>query len=52
MGVCNLIRRQLKNIKDSAVSDYILQCNCTIDFGQTDVLATDVKIFEEIKQKD
>ena len=42
MGVSNPIGKQLKNIKDSAVSDHLLQCNCTIDFDDFDILATDV----------
>ena len=45
MGVSNLTRKQLKNIKDSAVSDHSLQCNCTIDFDHFDILATDVTKF-------
>ena len=42
MGVSNPIGKQLKYIKDSAVSDLLLQCNCTIDFDDFDILATDV----------
>ena len=34
-----------KNIKDLAVSDHLLQCNCTIDFNHFDILATDVSKF-------
>ena len=29
-------------MKDSTVSDHLLQCNCTIDFDHFAVLATDV----------
>ena len=32
-------------MKDSAVSDHLLQCNCAIDFGHFDILATDVSKF-------
>ena len=32
-------------MKDSAVSDHLLQCNCTIDFDHFDVLATEVSKF-------
>ena len=42
MGVSNLTGKWLKHIKDSAVSDHLLQCNCTIDFDHFDILATDV----------
>ena len=45
MGVSNLTRKRLKNIKDSAVSDNLLQCNCAIDFDHFDILATDVNKF-------
>ena len=37
--------KRLKNIKDSAVSDHLLECNCTIDFNHFDILATDVSKF-------
>ena len=40
MGISNLTGKRLKNIKDSAVSDHLLQCNCAID-----ILATDVSRF-------
>ena len=29
-------------MKYSAVSDHLLQCNCTIDFDHFDILATNV----------
>ena len=37
MNVSNLTGKRLKNIKDSAVSDHLLQCNCTIDFDYFDI---------------
>ena len=40
MGFSNLTGRRLKNMKDSAVSDHLLQCNCTTNFDHFDVLAT------------
>ena len=40
-----LLENGYKNIKDSAVSDHLLQCNCTIDLNHFDVLATDVSKF-------
>ena len=45
MGVSNLTGKRLKNIKDSAVSDHLLQCNCAIDFDHYDILSTDVSKF-------
>ena len=45
MDVFNLTEKRLKNIKDSAVSDHLLQCNCPIDFDHFDILATDVSKF-------
>ena len=45
MGVPNLAGKRLKSIKDSAVSDHLLQCNCTINFDHFDILATDVSKF-------
>ena len=35
----------VKNIKDSTVSNNLLQCNCTIDFDHFDILATNVSKF-------
>ena len=37
--------KRLKNIKNSAVSDHLQQCNCTIDFDHFDILATEVSKF-------
>ena len=45
MCVSNLTRKRLKNIKDSAVSDHLLHCNCIIDFDHFDILAIDVSKF-------
>ena len=44
MGVSNLTGTHLKIVKDSAVSDHLLQCSCNIDFDHADNLATDVSI--------
>ena len=44
-GVSNLAGKRLKNVKDSAVSDHLLQCNYTIDFDHFDILATDLSKF-------
>ena len=45
MGVSNLTGKQLKNIKNSAVSDHLSQCNCTTDFDHFDILVTVYLIF-------
>ena len=45
MGISNLTSKCVKNVKESAVSDHLLQCNCTIDFDHFDVLASDTNSF-------
>ena len=40
MDVSNLTGKLFKNVRDSAVSDYLLQSNCTIDSHHSDILAT------------
>ena len=42
MGFSNLTGKRLKSIKDSTVSDHLLECHCTIDFDHFDILATDI----------
>ena len=37
MGVSNFSGKRLEYIKDSAVSDHLLQCHCTIDFDHFDI---------------
>ena len=34
MGISNLTGKYLKSLKQSAISDHLLQCNCTINFVQ------------------
>ena len=45
MGISNLAVKCVKNVKESAVSDHLLQCNCAIDFDHFDVLASDTNSF-------
>ena len=45
MGISNLTGKRVKNMKESAVSDHLLQCNCAIDFDHFDVLASDTNSF-------
>ena len=39
MGISNLTGKHLKNVKQSALSDHLLQCKCTINFDHFDILA-------------
>ena len=45
MGFSNLTSKYVKNVKESVVSDDLLQCNCAIDFDHFDVLASDTNSF-------
>ena len=46
MGISNLTGKRLKNVKQSAISDHLLQCNCTINFDDFSILATDSNKFK------
>ena len=41
IGISNLTGKSLKNVKQSAISDHLLQCNCAINFDDCSILATD-----------
>ena len=41
MGISNLKEKQVKNMKESAVSAHHLQCDCVISFDVFDVSASD-----------
>ena len=43
MWISNLTGKRLKCVKQSAVSDHLLECNCSIDFDHFDILASDAK---------
>ena len=45
MGISNLTGKHLKCVKQSAVSDHLLECNCSIDFDHFDILASDANKF-------
>ena len=45
MGISNLTGIRLKCVKKSAVSDHLLEYNCSIDFDHFDILASDANIF-------
>ena len=46
MGISNLKVKHLKNVKQFAISDYLLQCNGTINFENFDILAAESKKFK------
>ena len=46
MGISNLTGKRLKNVKQSAISDHLLQCNCAIRFDYFSILATDCNKFK------
>ena len=46
MGISNLTGKRLKNIMQSAISDHLLQCNCTINFDDFDILAAESNKFK------
>ena len=41
MGISNFTGKHIKNVKQSAISDHLLQCNCTIKFDNFDILVAD-----------
>ena len=45
MGVSDLTGKRFKSVKQSAVSDHLLECNCSIDFDHFDILASDANKF-------
>ena len=45
MDICNLAGKRLKSVKQSAISDHLLECNCSIDFDHFDILAFDINKF-------
>ena len=51
MGIPNLTGKRLKCIKQSAVSDHLFECNCSIDFDHFDILASDANRFRLLIKK-
>ena len=45
MGISNLTGKHVKNVKESAVSDDLLQCGCTVAFDHFDILVSNTNIF-------
>ena len=46
MEISNLTGKRLKTIKQCAISDHLLQSNCTINFDEFDILAADSNKFK------
>ena len=45
MAISNLARKRLKCVKQSAVSDHLLECNRSINFDHFDILGSDKNRF-------
>ena len=45
MGISNLTEKRVKNVKESAISDHLLQCGCSIKFDDFDILASETNNF-------
>ena len=45
MGISNLTEKRVKNVKQSAVSDHLLQWDCSINFDDFDILASETNYF-------
>ena len=45
MSISHLTGKRLKCVKQSAVSDHLLECSCSIDFDHFDILASDPNKF-------
>ena len=45
-GFSNLTGKRLKNVKQSGISDHLLQCNCTVNFDNFDILAAEYNKFK------
>ena len=51
MGISNLTGKRFKCVKQSAVSDHLLECNCSIDFDHFDNLTSDANRFRLLIKK-
>ena len=45
MGTSHLTNKSLKNIKQSAISDHLLTCDCNINFNDFTILSKDSNNF-------
>ena len=48
MEISNLAGKRVKNIKQSAISDHPLQCNCATNFDGFNILAMDSNKFKSL----
>ena len=48
MGVSNLTCKRVKYLKESAVSDHLLQCDWAIDFDHFDILASNTNTVRHV----
>ena len=51
MGISNLTGKCLKCVKQSAVSDHLLECNCSIDFDHFNILASNANKFSLLSKE-
>ena len=51
MSISNLTEKRLKSVKQSAVSDQLLECNCSTDFDHFDIQASDANEFRLLVKK-
>ena len=51
MDISSLTGKHLKCVKQSAVSDHLLECNCSIDFDHFDILASDTNRLDFLLKK-
>ena len=45
MGISYLTGKRLKSVKQSAIPDHLLECNCLIGFDHFDILVSDTNKF-------
>ena len=41
MGISHLTNKRLKNVKQSAISDHLLTCDCSMNFNHFPILSKD-----------
>ena len=51
MGISNLTGKRVKSVKESAIFDQLLQCDCAIDFDHFGILASDTNSFRLLIKK-
>ena len=50
IGISNLSEEPLKSVKQSEVSEHLLECTCSKDFDHFDILASDTSKFRLINE--